>query len=493
MMISYNYQVTADKLLMPMCKSLEPKEGVFRLHRGNSFSCDPVFQDIQPLVESLLHLNMGGEDILLGTATKGLSSEGYTLKVTKDQIVARAVTSKGMLNAVQTLRQMALANDNIIPCCVIEDEPQYRWRGFMLDCSRHFFNVQEIKKLLDSASLHHLNVFHWHLCDDQGWRFPVEGYPLLEEIASKRKDRDYTDGRIYGGFYSKEDLLEVQRYAHERKMIVVPEIETPGHSSALLAAYPNLGCSGGPYEVKAQWGIFEDVLCPGNDDSLVFLKAAITTLASIFTDDYIHIGGDECPHTRWEQCPKCQKRMQEENIANTAGLQGWFTSKVADMVKLAGKCCIGWDEVLEAPFLPDNLIVMSWRGAKGGFEASSKGKEVIMCPNTEGLYLDYQHTDDPQEPGDLGVATIKETASFSPIKKEMDAQQKKLILGAQGNLWTEKICFGRQAEYMLYPRLAVIAERLWQPQSYESVQARLEWEYKKLEKLDINCYRGKTE
>ncbi len=258
----------------------------------------------------------------------------------------------------------------------------------MIDCSRHYFSPTFLKKLIDVASLYHLNRFHWHLSDDQGWRIPLDGWPELEKVASKRILKQYTDGRTYGRLYTKEEILEIQAYAHARHMIVVPEIETPpGHVSSLLAAYPpHFGCSGGPYEVQDRWGgIFDEVLCAGNDQVLEFLEDAITQMATLFSDPYIHIGGgDECPHTVWESCPKCQKRMQEEGLSKEKELQSWMTSKICEMVSKAGKRPIGWDEVLEGTEslgLPKDLIVMSWRGGvAGGIVASERGHEVIMCP-----------------------------------------------------------------------------------------------------------------
>jgi hexosaminidase len=492
-MISYNYQVPAHELLLPSPKSMEESGGLLKLHLGSAYALDESFRPLAPLLESQLGLNEGCEDVLLGRSPEPLPKEAYTLKVTKEQVVAKASDIHGMFNAIQTLRQLYLANDGLIPCCRIEDAPAFPWRGFMLDCSRHFFPVDEIKKLIDVAAMHHLNVFHWHLTDDQGWRFPVQGYPRLEEIAGKRVDHAYTDGRTYGGFYSEADIKDVVQFAEERMVTVVPEIECPGHASALLAAYPELGCSGGPYHVRDQWGIFPEVMCPGEEKVFAFMEAALDSLCRLFPGPYIHIGGDECPHTAWKSCPKCQKRMREEGIANEDELQGWFTTKIAEMVHARGKRCIGWDEVWEfaaKDSLPDDLIIMSWRGAEGGVSAAKQGHQIIMCPNTEGVYLDYRHTNDPNEPGNLGVSTIMQTARFDPIKEGVD---RSLVLGGQGNLWTEKVPFGRMAEYLFYPRLAVIAERLWQPQDPAGLPDKLSWEGKKLDKLGVLSYRGPLE
>jgi len=486
-------QRTASELLMPLPRYLEEKEGSFRIHIGTTISFDPIFSDVAVLATEQLACKVGDEDILF---KKGISmdEEAYQVKVGKNQIVVTASEPSGAFCALQTIRQMALANDNIIPCCMIEDGPTFSWRGFMLDTSRHFFSVAFIKKLIDVASLHHLNRFHWHLTDDQGWRFKIEGYEKLETIASKRVLLNYCDGREYGGMYTDGEILEVQEYAHQRHMMVIPEIETPGHASALLAAYPEFGCTGGPYEVQDRWGIFDEVMCAGNEDLMHFLQDAITKVATLFTDPYIHIGGDECPHTAWNTCPKCKERMVKEGLTSAKQLQSWMTSEICKMVEQEGKRPIGWDEVLEGAEklgLPASLIVMSWRGDQGGIEASNLGHDVIMCPNTAGCYFDYQHLDSYEEPGNIGVPTIEKTSEFSPIPKELDTEKRSKILGGQGNLWTETVTSSRLAEYMLFPRLSVMAERLWNPQEFGSVEERRDSLEKKLSALDINLYRGK--
>jgi hexosaminidase len=485
----------ASQLLMPLPLHIENLEGAFRLHNGTTITSAPAFKKVAELAIDQLQCNFGGEDVLL-KKVDDLGREAYTLKVTKTQIVLAASYESGAFHAFQTLRQMALANDNIIPCCKIEDEPLYQWRGFMLDCSRHWFSPAFIMKLIDAAALHHLNRFHWHLCDDQGWRFPVDGYPNLKTIGSKRKELQYGKQFTYQGFYTEEDIKQIVEYAHQRQVLVIPEIETPGHASALLASYPQLGCTGGPYEVQDRWGIFEEVMCAGNDEVLTFLEAAIATLQRLFPDPYIHIGGDECPHTRWEQCPKCKKRMDDNNLKDGEELQAWMTCQVAKIVAKHGKRPIGWDEVLEGSEnlgLPQDLIVMSWRGTEGGLKASRLGHEIIMSPNTAGCYFDYKHLESIEEPGNLGVTSIKDTSCFTPCPGEMDEQSKKMVLGGQGNLWTEKIVFSRHAEYMLFPRLSVLSERLWNPQGIESIEERRESLEKKLSALDFEYFKGKSQ
>jgi hexosaminidase len=485
----------ASELLMPLPLHIVDTEGAFRLHNGTTISFAPAFKGIAELAKDQLACNFGGEDVFLKKVDT-LHPEGYTLKVTKNQIVITASEQNGAFHGFQTLRQMALANDNIIPCCNIEDEPLYSWRGFMLDCSRHYFTPAFIKKLIDGAALHHLNRFHWHLTDDQGWRFPVDGYPNLETVGSTRKELQYAGQTTYSGFYKEDEIRDIVAYAEQRQVVVIPEIETPGHASALLASYPQFGCTGGPYEVQDRWGIFEEVMCPGNDEVLKFLEAAIATLARLFPGPYIHIGGDECPHTTWKTCPKCQKRMQENKLKDEDELQAWMTTQVAQIVEKHGKRPIGWDEVLQGSEqlgLPQSLIVMSWRGTEGGRLASKLGHQIIMSPNTEGCYFDYKQLPSPEEPGNLGVTTLKDTSLFTPCPEEMDKTSSKMVLGGQGNLWTEKVVFSRHAEYMLFPRLSVLAERLWNPQEIASIEMRRESLEKKLSALDFNCFTGKSE
>jgi hexosaminidase len=485
-------QDVASSLLMPLPVCIEDREGSFPLQETTCLGSDPEFGSVSALACEQLGCRPGNGEVHV-RKTDSVPAEGYAMEVTEEGIDIEASTEAGAFHALQTLRQMALANGRAIPCCMIEDRPAYRWRGFMLDCSRHWFSPTFIMKLIDVAAMHHLNRFHWHLCDDQGWRFPVDGYPLVKTIGSKRTDLRYGGNAIYEGFYEEEDIRQVVAYAKSRQVTVIPEIETPGHASALLAAYPGFGCTGGPYAVEDRWGIFDDVMCAGNDEVLDFLEAAIATLARLFPGPYIHIGGDECPHIRWEQCPKCKKRMEEQHLHDGAQLQGWMTTQVARMVASHGKQPIGWDEVLdgnEGNGLPADLIVMSWRGTEGGLKAGKAGHRFIMSPNTAGCYFDYKHLDSVEEPGNLGVTTVADTARFEACPEGLDERSRTLLLGGQGNLWTEKVVWSRHAEYMLFPRLSVLSERLWNPVDLESVEARRESLNRKLSALDIEFYKG---
>ena len=482
----------ASSLLFPHPRHLEDKEGVFRLHETTSVAAEPLLNAIGDQCAVLLGCKRGGEDILF-KVQKEMAEEAYRLTITKNQIVIRSSTPIGSFRALSTLRRLALLTDNILPCCLVGDEPSYSWRGFMLDCSRHMFSVPFIKKLIDIASLFHLNRFHWHLTDDQGWRIPLEGYEKLETTASKRTESQYTDGRTYGRLYTKEEILEIQAYAHEHHMLIIPELETPGHVSALLAAYPELGCTKGPYTVPDSWGIFEEVLCAGNEGVFTFLEDAIAQISELFSDPYIHIGGDECPHRAWEACPACRNRMKELDLQHAHQLQAYMTSRICKLVEKAGKRPIGWDEVLEGTELlglPKDLIVMSWRGLGGGIEASKRGHQVIMSPNTAGCYFDYKHLDSEEEMGNLGVSTLRDVASFACTPPSLDPSVRQNILGGQANLWTEKVTSSKQAEYLLFPRLMFMAGQLWNPQQTETNLAKREVLQMLCDNLGVLSYRG---
>ena len=487
-----HHSYKASELIVPQPTRIEDREGSFRLHPRIAIAAEKGFEEVHRFALELFGCKAGGEDILF-KYQPDMQQEAYILTISKVQIVIQASTDEGAFRGLSTIRKLALLSGNQLPCCKVEDQPEFVWRGFMIDCSRHQFTPKFLKKLIDVASLFHLNRFHWHLTDDQGWRIPLDGWPKLESIASKRKELNYTDGRTYGRLYSKEEMLDVQEYAHKRHIVVVPEIETPGHASALLAAYPEFGCTGGPYETQDRWGIFDEVMCAGSDEVIDFLSDAISQIAELFSDPYIHIGGDECPHTAWEECPRCQARMKQQGLTDARFLQSWMTSKVCEMVHKAGKRPIGWDEVLEGTEqlgLPNDLIVMSWRGLEGGLEASRRGHEVVMCPNTAGCYFDYKHQDSEEEMGNLGVSTLRQVAGFSCTGDSMDAQTRAHVLGSQGNLWTEKVTTSRQAEYLLFPRLMLLAQQLWKKEDAEKLLQKRPILIKLCDMLDIACYRG---
>ena len=350
-----------------------------------------------------------------------LEKESYSLKITSDSIEITAYDNAGLFYGEMTVKQLSMIFDKV-PCMQIEDKPDFEWRGFMLDCSRNFFPVEFIYKLLDVIALHKLNRFHWHLTDDQGWRIPVPEYPLLTEVGAWRNDCRYTWEEKVGGFYTEDEIKSVVKKAADLHITVIPEIETPGHASSILASYPHLGCTGGPYNVESRFGIFDDVLCSGNDEIFTVYEKVFDTVCRLFPGPYVHIGGDECPRKRWETCPKCQQRKKDLGLETTGELQSYLTVRFAKMLEERGKIPIGWDEVLEGTEklgLPKSLIVQSWRGLSGGETAAKLGHKAIMSPQTAGCYLDYKHKDTPLEPGMIGVTSVKKSFEFEPVTKEM--------------------------------------------------------------------------
>jgi hexosaminidase len=429
---------------------------------------------------------------------KEVSVEAYKLVIGAGVITIEAASSCGAYRALQTLRQLLLSREQEggIACALIEDHPRFPWRGFMLDTSRYFYSVDFIKKILDVLSMHHINIFHWHLNDDQGWRLPVEAYPLLTEIGSRRQDYRRRN-RVTGGFYTHDEITDIVAFAASRHIEVVPEIDLPGHAGAILAAYPGLGCTGGPYRVEDRFGIFDDVLCAGNDGIWDLASAVFDTVAELFPSKYVHIGGDEVRFVRWKACPKCRKRMKEYGITAAGALQGRVTEGLVRMLAERGRTAIGWDEVLEnagSVRLPEDLIVMSWRGQEGGNRAAGLGHRVIMTPSNAGCYLDYKHSGDPEEPGQISITTLEQSYGMNPVTSGMtDKPEAALILGGQGNLWSELIYAGKIAEYMIFPRICAIAETLWTPPEKKDLagfKRRLAVHQTRLERLHVLYHRA---
>ncbi len=305
------------------------------------------------------------------------TDEAYELHVSDSHVTIEASSQSGAFYGAQTLLQMLDGSPGEIPCVAISDRPRYRWRGMHLDVCRHFFDTTFIKRYLDLLAMHKFNTFHWHLTEDQGWRLQIGRYPKLTEIGAWRE----SNSRKYGGFYTQDDVREILEYAAQRCITVVPEIELPGHAMAALAAYPELSCTGGPFEVQTQWGIFDDVFCAGNESTFDFLENVLAEVIGLFPSEYIHIGGDECPKTRWKSCPKCQHRIETEGLRNEDHLQSWFVTRISYFLRESGRRLIGWDEILEGGLAPE-AAVMSWRGVAGGIEAARQGHDVVMTPTT---------------------------------------------------------------------------------------------------------------
>lgn len=414
-----------------------------------------------------------------------LDPEEYEIEVKKKGIEVEASGLNGCIYAIETLKQLLpvqIYTSEVAPeaswslqCMKIEDKPRFGYRGVHLDCARHFFSVDEVKKYIDVMVMYKLNRLHWHLTDDQGWRFQVDAYPELTKVGAFRKGtmigRDWgsCDNVPYGGFYTKDELRDVVAYAAERGVTIVPEIDMPGHMVAALTSYPELGCTGGPYEVWTQWGISDDVLCIGNPKTLEFLDTVFDELCDIFPSEYIHIGGDECPKVRWAQCPKCQAKIAELNIPEDAPyakefyLQSYVTKHIEEHLAAKGRKIIGWDEILEGD-VSSSATIMSWRGTKGGEEAVKKGHQVIMTPNSY-FYIDYYQTANPKanrEPlGIGGYVSVNKVYSFEPTTDDMTEEQKDLIIGCQANLWTEYVATNEHLEHMLLPRMCALSEVQW--------------------------------
>ena len=394
---------------------------------------------------------------------------------------------KGVFYAIQTLRQMLPAEvytgaaapeaDWILPCMKIQDKPRFGYRGMHLDVSRHFFDINEVKKYIDIMAIHKLNVLHWHLTDDQGWRLEIKKYPQLTQTGAVRKqtiighgrDRKGYDNTPYGEgcFFTQDQVKEVIAYAAARGIEIIPEIDLPGHMLAALACFPELGCTGGPYEVWGRWGIADDVLCVGKEETMKFLEDVLAEVADLFPSEYVHIGGDECPKVRWEECPHCQAKIAELGLKDDDRhkaehyLQSYVTNRMEQFLSTKGKKIIGWDEILEGKIAP-NATVMSWRGVEGGLEAVRMGHDAIMVPYTH-LYLDYyQSKDKSEEPLAIGgYIPVELVYSFEPFTEEMTDQEKSHILGIQANLWTEYITTDSYLEYMLLPRMSALSEIQW--------------------------------
>lgn len=417
--------------------------------------------------------------------------EAYQLKVDANQVVINSPSEAGVFYGIQTLRKavdVAEGSNVELPAVEINDQPRFSYRGMMLDVGRHFFSMDEIKTYIDMMALHNINRFHWHLSEDQGWRIEIKKYPKLTEIGSMRKETvighntGKYDGKPYGGFYTQEQAKEIVAYAAERYITVIPEIDLPGHMQAALAAYPELGCTGGPYEVWTQWGVSDNVLCAGNDQTIQFIKDVLAEIVEIFPSEYIHVGGDECPKEKWKTCPKCQARIKALGLKSDTKhtkeerLQSYVIHEAEEFLNSKGRKMIGWDETLEGGLAP-NATVMSWRGEAGGIEAAKQHHDVVMTPNTY-LYFDYYQSKDTEtEPMAIGgYLPMERVYSYEPMPKALSPEEQKYIVGVQANLWTEYIPDFKQVQYMVLPRMAALSESQWcapEKKNYEAFLQRV--------------------
>ena len=440
--------------IIPLPKEIKLQNGLLSVQNAFSIDADRIFENERELLKTALTTEFNliedhNSIVIQFSRDESCDPDEYLLSINKNNITIKASNPRGIFYGTRSLIQLMEMNKNQheihLPICKIKDWPSFKHRGMLIDCCRHFFEKDVIKKYIDLLAYFKMNTLHWHLTEDQGWRIEIEKYPLLTEIGSKRKDST----GIYEGYYTKKDIKEIIDYAAKRHINVIPEIEFPGHSQAAIASYPQLSCTGNPIDVATEWGVFKDIYCAGNDSVYTFMEDVLEEVIELFPSPYIHIGGDEAPKTRWENCPKCQKRMEDENLKDEHELQSYFIKRIEKYLNSKGKILIGWDEILEGG-LAKNAIVQSWRGMNGGIEAAKHGNKVIMSP-TSHAYFDYS----------IKTTDLKKVYEFDPIPNDLDSVQQKLILGGECNLWSEHIPNEDQLDKMAFPRLLAMSEVLW--------------------------------
>ena len=501
--------------IIPLPKSLKPAEGNFTIKKGISVYINSDEFSPSANLLALQIKNASGQTVpvkIAKSASSGivfskndaLGDEEYRLQVTSKKVEIQAKTGKGAFYGLQTLLQLMPApiygNELstvalTVPNCLIEDAPRFSYRGLMLDVGRYFFSVDAVKRYIDLMAIYKLNTFHWHLTEDQGWRIEIKKYPLLTSISSVRKesmlahypDQKY-DGKPHGGFYTQEQIKEVVAYATSKYIQVIPEIEMPGHSTAVLAAYPQFGANGDKIlQVKTKWGVAEDVLFP-REETFTFLEDVLTEVMALFPGQYIHVGGDECPKTQWKESRFCQDLIKKLGLKDENELQSYFIRRIDKFVTSKGKKLLGWDEILEGGISP-NAMVMSWRGTKGGIEAAKQNHDVVMSPNSY-FYIDYYQSEAKTEPIAIGgFLPLSKCYSFEPDLPELTAEEAKHVVGIQANLWTEYISNLPYAEYMTYPRALALSEVSWSPKgskNYEDFKKRLKGHMPSMDALKIN-------
>lgn len=473
--------------LIPQPTSVEWKSGGFNLKNGITIYADNSVAPIAGYLKDILKkggnvatnvkafdANAKGGITLSLVDDSQYGDQGYRLDVSAKGIEVKAKTAQGLFNSVATIHQLIPVSGKMqIPAVSITDKPQFVWREMMLDVGRHFFSKDEVKRYIELGAMYKFNVFHWHLTEDQGWRIEIKKYPKLAEVAAWRTE---ADGKRYGGFYTQEDIKEVVAFAASRGVTIIPEIELPGHSVAALAAYPELSCTGGSFEVPNSWGVFPDVYCAGNDKTFTFLQDVLTEVMALFPGKYIHIGGDECPKDRWEKCPKCQQRIKDNGLKNEHELQSYFVKRIEKFLNDNGRKLIGWDEILEGGLAP-NATVQLWRDWDHAVKAAEEGHDVIMTPTTH-CYFDYLQKN----------LDLEKVYSFNPIPEKLAAEHQKHILGGGANLWTERVPNSDRADFMLFPRLFAISECLWNGKARPAFNEFLEkvrTENTRLEKLGV--------
>lgn len=493
--VACNKRVVADYNVIPQVQNLSVKDGdvyVFDSSRKLVYDNQDSRRSLELFAQDLEELVGIRPSVAAGTSedakdnvyfTLGLQDgrkEAYSINVSSDGILVRAVAPEGIYRATRTLlKSVGTEKTSSVefPSAEVSDWPRFGYRGLMLDVSRHFSDVEMVKRTIDMLALHQLNIFHWHLTDDQGWRIEIKSHPELTEVGAWRDDTvvgrylggtDYpTDGKRHGGFYTQEQIREIVAYAKERYIEIIPEIDLPGHTSAVLAAYPQLGCEDKEYKVANRWGVIRDVLCAGNPASLDLFKDIMDEVCELFPGKYIHLGGDECVKDRWKACPKCQKKIRELGLKDGSRyskedyLQSWFMGEVASFVQSKGKRVIGWDEILEGVPMDDSVI-MSWRGTEGGITAARMGHDVVMTPTSD-MYFDQSQTlaSQLEEIPVGGFINVMKVYSYEPLPASLTPEQQKHILGCQANVWCEYMPDERIRQYQMLPRLAALSEVQW--------------------------------
>jgi hexosaminidase len=508
-------QTSSAVNIIPKPVSLKFKPGSFRLDKntaivvkdeGDKDAADFLNDYLQKFYGYSLNVTDAATGNYISLSTKKFikapeNDEHYTLNGTTKSVAIEGDSYAGTFRGVQSLIQLLPVKKSAslqVPVVSISDQPRLKYRGLMLDVARHFFDVDFVKQYIDFIALHKMNTFHWHLTDDQGWRVEIKKYPKLTEVGA------YRDGTIighypgtgndnirYGGFYTQDQIRDVVEYAAKRHITVIPEIEMPGHAKAALASYSNLGCTGGPYEVKQTWGVEPDVFCAGNDSVFAFLQDVLDEVLPLFPSQYVHVGGDECPKDRWKTCPKCQKRIKDNGLKDEHELQSYFVQRMEKYINSKGKKIIGWDEILEGGLAP-NATVMSWRGEAGGIEAAKQDHDVIMTPGSH-VYLDHAQSKKEDSLTIGGYTSVQKVYSYEPVPPVLNEQQKKHVLGAQGNVWTEYMASPRKVEYMIFPRLSALSEVLWTPaasKNWNDFEKRLGVQFKRYDLWGVNYSRA---
>jgi hexosaminidase len=456
--------------------ALVPQPQKIRLN-GDSFEAGGARMHLSPnnaetralggVLKQALRLKSGGKkaqgkiQLRLEAASKSLGPEGYKLEITNQGIHLSAWKGAGLFYGIQTLKQLRMQGA-VLPGLSIEDKPRFPWRGFMLDTARSFFPISYIFKQIDLLALHKMNRFHWHLTEDQGWRLEIKKYPRLTSFASRRGKGETLPAM--SGFYTQKQARQVVAYAKARYITVVPEIEMPGHNQAALAAYPWLGCNGGPYKVQTEWGIHKDVLCAGKESTFEFLENVINEVVKIFPSPWFHVGGDECPKDRWHAHKRCQDRMKEHHLKDERELQSWFLSRAERMLAKRGKRMIGWDEIHEGG-VPGDAIVHWWISQDAARDAARDGHQVIASPHAK-VYLDHPHS----------TTTLENLYGFSPWPSNLSPAARKRALGGEAPLWTERVHNTARADFMAWPRLCALSENLWsepENKNFENFKKRL--------------------